>query len=77
MTLEDSSEIAVFNFEKAIRDGFGGSDLVGYVPLGLDPVGMAISANGRDLYASSEVNPSYSARQVRGVATRRPKGKER
>ncbi len=67
VTLEGSREIAVFNFEKAVRHAFGSSDLVGYVPLGLDPVGMAISPNGRYLYATSELNPSDSARQIPGV----------
>jgi DNA-binding beta-propeller fold protein YncE len=67
VTLEGSREMAVFNFEKAISDSLGETDLIGYVPLGLDPVGTAISPNGRYLYATSEVNPSSSARQVPGV----------
>jgi len=54
VTLEDSDQIAVFNFQKAERHGFGPSDLVGYVPLGMAPVGMALSPNGRYLYATSE-----------------------
>lgn len=66
VTLEDSREMAVFNFTKAVQDAFGPSDVVGYVPLGLDPVGMALSPNGRDLYATSEEYPSASAHAVPG-----------
>ena len=46
--------MAVFNLKKAESNGFGSSDLVGYVPLGVAPVGIAISPNGRYLYATSE-----------------------
>lgn len=54
VSLEDSEQLAVFNLKKAERSGFGSSDLVGYVPMGFAPVGMAISPNGRYLYATSE-----------------------
>jgi DNA-binding beta-propeller fold protein YncE len=54
VTLESSDQVAVFNLKKAERNGFEPSDLIGYVPLGIAPVGMAISPNGRDLYATSE-----------------------
>jgi DNA-binding beta-propeller fold protein YncE len=66
VTLEDSQEIAVFDLQKARAQGFGPSDLVGYVPLGLSPVGMAVSPNGRYLYATSEEFPSEQARSVAG-----------
>jgi len=56
VSLEDSDQLAVFNLEKAERSGFGSSDLVGYVPTGVAPVGMAISPNGRFLYATSEAS---------------------
>jgi DNA-binding beta-propeller fold protein YncE len=51
VSLEDSNELAVFNLGRAARLGFGRSDLVGYVPMGVAPVGMAISADGRYLFA--------------------------
>lgn len=56
VSLEDSDELAVFDLKKAESSGFGSSDLVGYVPTGIAPVGMAISPNGRYLYATSEVS---------------------
>jgi len=54
VTLESSDQMAVFNLKKAESNGFEPSDLIGYVPLGIAPVGMAISPNGRYLYATSE-----------------------
>ena len=54
VSLEDSNQLAVFNLQKAERDGFSSSDLVGDVPMGTAPVGVAISPNGRYLYATSE-----------------------
>jgi len=56
VSLEDSDQLAVFNLKKAERSGFGSSDLGGYVPTGIAPVGMAISPNGRFLYATSEAS---------------------
>ncbi len=60
VSLEDSNELAVFNLGRAERQGFGRSDLVGYVPMGEAPVGMAISPNGRYLFATSEENSPTS-----------------
>jgi DNA-binding beta-propeller fold protein YncE len=54
VSLEDSDQLAVFNLGKAERSGFGHTDLVGYVPMGVAPVGMTISPDGRYLYATSE-----------------------
>jgi DNA-binding beta-propeller fold protein YncE len=54
VTLEYNSEAAVFNFAQVLASGFTTSGLVGYVPLGLEPVGMALSPDGDDLYVTSE-----------------------
>ena len=61
VSLEDSHELAVFNLGRAEIQGFGPSDLVGYVPMGRAPVGMAISSNGRFLFATSEAHSPTSA----------------
>jgi DNA-binding beta-propeller fold protein YncE len=53
VSLEESHELAVFNLKRALRHGFS-SDLVGYIPVGIAPVGMAVSADGRYLFATSE-----------------------
>ncbi|MGD0556143.1 MAG: hypothetical protein ABSA93_14325 [Streptosporangiaceae bacterium] len=55
VTQEDSDRMAVFNLARALAHGFGAKDFVGDVPLGLAPVGMAVSPDGRWLYATSEV----------------------
>jgi DNA-binding beta-propeller fold protein YncE len=54
VSLENSNEIAVFSLKRALVHGFNPGDLVGFVPLGLAPVGMTVSADGRYLYATSE-----------------------
>jgi DNA-binding beta-propeller fold protein YncE len=55
VSLEDSGSIAVYNLHHALTDGFGASDLVGLIPVGLAPVGMAVSPDGRWLYVTSEL----------------------
>lgn len=55
VTQEGSAAAAVFNLHKALTKGFGSADFVGTVPLGLAPVGMAVSPDGRWLYATSEL----------------------
>jgi hypothetical protein len=55
VTEEGSQRAAVFNLQVALTRGFGPADYVGTIPLGLAPVGMAVSPDGRWLYATSEV----------------------
>jgi len=54
VTLEDSQSAAVFNLGAALSRGFGPSDYVGTIPLGIAPVGVTVSPDGRWLYATSE-----------------------
>ncbi|HEY1819936.1 MAG TPA: hypothetical protein VGG83_08405 [Trebonia sp.] len=54
VTLEYMDEAVVFNLAGAIAHGFGASDYVGAIPLGNAPVGLAVSPDGRWLYATSE-----------------------
>jgi DNA-binding beta-propeller fold protein YncE len=56
VSLEDAQSAAVFNLGRALADGFGPADYVGRIPLGVAPVGLAISPDGRWLYATSEVD---------------------
>jgi DNA-binding beta-propeller fold protein YncE len=44
----------VFRLRQALVHGFGKSDFVGTIPAGLAPVGLAVSPDGRRLYATSE-----------------------
>jgi DNA-binding beta-propeller fold protein YncE len=54
VSVEYSNEIAVFRLSRALARGFGPADLVGTIPTGDGAVGMAISPDGRWLYATSE-----------------------
>lgn len=55
VTLEYDQEAAVFNLAAALAHGFGPAAYVGAIPLGQSTVGMAVSPDGRWLYATSEV----------------------
>jgi serine/threonine protein kinase/DNA-binding beta-propeller fold protein YncE len=48
VTLQSSAEMAVFNLQQALTQGFSSSDFIGYVPLGEQPVGM--TSDGTWLY---------------------------
>lgn len=54
VTLEGAGRMAVFNLAAAVAGHFRASEFIGSVPLGLAPVGMALSPNGRWLYSTSE-----------------------
>jgi|HubBroStandDraft_1064217.scaffolds.fasta_scaffold36554_3 DNA-binding beta-propeller fold protein YncE len=56
VSLEYSRAIAVFNLSRALSRGFTRADFVGLIPVGLAPVGMAVSPNGRWLYATVSVH---------------------
>ena len=53
VTLQDTTDLAVFSLTRALSRGFGPSDFAGFVPLGVQPVGLAIAPDGRWLYATS------------------------
>ncbi len=54
VTLQNSGGVAVFDLRKSLAGGFGQSGLVGVVPVGPDPVGIAQSPGGRWLYVAQE-----------------------
>lgn len=60
VTEEDAMQAAVFNLHRALTQGFSSQDLVGDIPLGQSPVGLAVSPDGHWLYATSEVAPGQS-----------------
>jgi DNA-binding beta-propeller fold protein YncE len=57
----------VFRLRRALADGFSRSDFVGTIPVGEAPVGLAISPDGRWLFATSEIAPA--ARPAGGSQT--------
>jgi DNA-binding beta-propeller fold protein YncE len=54
VSVEDSAVVTVYNLHSALADGFRGSSYIGSIPLGVAPVGMAVSPDGRWMYATSE-----------------------
>jgi DNA-binding beta-propeller fold protein YncE len=55
ITLQDSANMAVFDLEKSMAEGYGRTGFVGMVPLpGSAPVGIAQSRDGNWLYVTSE-----------------------
>lgn len=58
VSLENWASIAVYNLHRALAKGFGAGDLVGTIPVGVAPVGLAVSPDGRWLYATSEAERS-------------------
>jgi 6-phosphogluconolactonase (cycloisomerase 2 family) len=69
VSLEDWASIAVYNLQKALADGFGSADLVGMIPVGIAPVGLAVSPDGRWLYATSEAAREASASSATAQGT--------
>lgn len=79
---EHADRIAVYDLQKWRADTFHGNPLVGYVPGGDGPVGLAFSPNGHWLYATSEaampradmrrrcVEAYYKRRQPEGLLLR-------
>jgi DNA-binding beta-propeller fold protein YncE len=65
---EGSAQVSVFNLHRALTQGFGPADLTGAIQLGIAPVGLAISPDGRWLYATSEVTPG-NIRSNQGTLT--------
>jgi DNA-binding beta-propeller fold protein YncE len=53
VTLQHTTDMAVFSLTQALTRGFGRADFVGFVPLGVQPVGLAASPDGKWLYATS------------------------
>jgi DNA-binding beta-propeller fold protein YncE len=54
VSLEASAGIAVFDLASALRSGLRSSGYVGTIPVANAPVGLALSSDGRYLYATSE-----------------------
>ena len=61
VTLENSADLVVFNLQSALANGFGAADVVGKIPLGDAPIGLAISPDQRWLYATSGMRVKTTA----------------
>ena len=54
---EGAASIAVFDLSRARANRFTGNALIGRIPVGISPVGLALSPDGRSLYATSQLAP--------------------
>jgi DNA-binding beta-propeller fold protein YncE/tRNA A-37 threonylcarbamoyl transferase component Bud32 len=53
VSLQNSSQVAVFDLRRALSVGFGPADVVGTIHMPGDPVGLSVSPDGRYLYVAS------------------------
>jgi serine/threonine protein kinase/DNA-binding beta-propeller fold protein YncE len=53
VSLQNSSQVAVFNLHRALTAGFGPADVVGTIHMPSDPVGLTVSPGGKYLYVAS------------------------
>lgn len=67
VSIEYASEIALFDLGAALADGLRRSHYVGAIPLGEAVVGMAVSPDGRWLYATSEIGAHPAAEHGDGT----------
>ena len=67
VSLENLASVAVYNLQRGLAEGFSGPDLVGMIPVGMAPVGLAVSPDGRWLYATSEAAAGGSASGGQGT----------
>lgn len=52
---ELSQDIAVIDLAKARKSGFGNDALIGRIPVGMGPVGLGVSPDGRTLFATVQI----------------------
>jgi DNA-binding beta-propeller fold protein YncE len=56
---ESADQVGVFNLSRALAGHYGTASYVGAIPAQLEPVGLAVSPDGRWLYSTSEaISPS-------------------
>ena len=53
VTYQDSAHVGVFNLQRALSSGFGSADLVGLIPVGPQPIGIAMAPDGKHAYVAS------------------------
>ena len=68
VTYQNTSNVGVFNLHRALHSGFGPADLVGLIPVGPTPIGVAVAPNGGLAYVTSGPRqPSASGNGVMNV----------
>jgi DNA-binding beta-propeller fold protein YncE len=54
VTFQGSASVGVFDLQRALSSGFGSGDVVGLIPVGPQPVGIAIPPDGKHAYVASD-----------------------
>ncbi len=68
VTYQGTSNVGVFNLHRALHNGFSPADLVGLIPVGPTPIGVAVAPDGGLAYvASGPRQPSASGNGVVNV----------
>ena len=59
VTFQNTAHVGVFNLHRALTSGFGSAAFVGLIPVGPQPIGIAMAPDGQHAYvASGADNPS-------------------
>jgi DNA-binding beta-propeller fold protein YncE len=56
VTFQNSASVGVFDLRRALSSGFGSGDAVGLVPVGPQPIGIAIPPDGQHAYVASQAS---------------------
>jgi serine/threonine protein kinase/DNA-binding beta-propeller fold protein YncE len=68
VTYQDSAHVGVFNLQRALSSGFGSSAVVGLIPVGPQPIGIAMAPDGKHAYvASGQAHPATPGAGVLSV----------
>ncbi|MGI8446515.1 MAG: protein kinase domain-containing protein, partial [Streptosporangiaceae bacterium] len=68
VTFQNTAHVGVFNLRRALTSGFGSADFVGLIPVGPQPIGIAMAPDGHHAYvASGLANPSTPGAGVLSV----------
>ncbi len=68
VTYQTTAHVGVFNLQRALTSGFGPADLVGLIPVGPQPIGIAMAPDGRYAYvANDQAHPSTPGAGVLSV----------
>jgi serine/threonine protein kinase/DNA-binding beta-propeller fold protein YncE len=60
VTFQNSASVGVFDLQRALSSGFGSGDVVGLIPVGPQPIGIAIPPDGQHAYVASEASSPAS-----------------
>ena len=58
VTFQNSASVGVFDLQRALSSGFGSGDVVGLIPVGPQPIGIAIPPDGQHAYVASDASTS-------------------